>query len=82
MTVAEFFSRNWQDVAGWLLLLDVVVTIATLCWVMHLKRETMSAIAWSLTVILLPILGAFLFFLIKGLAWLIVPAVLAWSATQ
>lgn len=24
--------------------------------------------------------GAFLFFLIKGLAWLVVPAVLAWAS--
>ncbi|MCC6428407.1 MAG: hypothetical protein IT435_16500 [Phycisphaerales bacterium] len=26
--------------------------------------------------------GAFFFFLIKGLLWLIVPAVLAWTATR
>lgn len=63
MTSFEFFSRFWQDIAAWLLLLDVVVTVATLCWVLHTKRETMSAIAWSLTVLLLPLLGAFLFFL-------------------
>jgi cardiolipin synthase len=63
MTFSEFFSRFWPHIAGWLLLLDVFVTVGTLCWVLHTKRETMSAIAWSLTVILLPLLGAFLFFL-------------------
>ncbi|MBN9519981.1 cardiolipin synthase [bacterium] len=56
-----FFDRFWQDIAGWLLLLEVVVTAGTLLAVLHLKREPMSAIAWCLTVILLPLVGPLLF---------------------
>jgi cardiolipin synthase len=60
--VSEFFDQFWQDVAGWLFLLEVVVTVGTLMAVLHLKREPMSAIAWSLAVILLPLVGPILFF--------------------
>ena len=28
--VSEFFDQFWQDVAGWLFLLEVVVTVGTL----------------------------------------------------
>jgi cardiolipin synthase len=59
--VSAFLDRFWQDIAGWLFLLEVVVTVGTLLAVLHLKREPMSAIAWSLTVIVLPILGPLLF---------------------
>src|SRR5262249_1799073 len=63
MAFADFFNRVWQAIAGWALLLEVVITVATLLWVLHIKREPMSAIAWSLTVLLIPFLGAFLFYL-------------------
>lgn len=60
---ADFFARFWQDVFGWGILLDLAVTTVTLLWVLHLKRDSMSAIAWCLTVIALPLIGAFLFYL-------------------
>ena len=63
MSFSDFLGRFWADVAGWALLLDVVVTLATLLWILALKRDPMSAIAWSLTVILMPLLGPLLFFL-------------------
>ena len=63
MSFPEFLARFWQDITGWMVLLHLVITAATLLWVMHLKREPMSAIAWSLTVIMLPFLGTGLFFL-------------------
>jgi cardiolipin synthase len=72
METVPFFERFWQDIAGWAVLLDVIVTVLTLVWVLHLKRETMSAIAWSLTVVLVPFLGAFLFFLF-GYQWVARP---------
>lgn len=59
--MSAFLDRFWQDVAGWLFLLEVVITVGTLVAVLHLKREPMSAIAWSLAVILLPGLGPLLF---------------------
>jgi cardiolipin synthase len=62
MSFADFVAAFWQDIAAWLVLLNVPVTAVTLLIVMHLKREPMSAIAWSLTVLLMPLFGAFLFF--------------------
>jgi cardiolipin synthase len=62
MSVTRFVALFWQDIAGWLVLLDVVLTVAALLAVLHLKREPMSAIAWSLTVLLVPFAGPFLFF--------------------
>ena len=63
MSFIHFVEAFWQDIAGWLTLAEVIVTVGTLLAVMHLKREPMSAIAWSLTVILLPFFGALLFYL-------------------
>ncbi len=57
----DFASRFWPDFAGWAVLLNLALTLFTLLCVMHLKREPMSAIAWSLTVLLLPFLGPVLF---------------------
>src|SRR5580698_5777576 len=62
MTVTDFFFRFWQDITGWVLLIYILITLGTFCMVLHTKRETMSAIAWSLTVLLFPLMGAFLFF--------------------
>jgi cardiolipin synthase len=61
MSYPDLVSHFWQDIAGWAVLLNVVLTFLTLMWVMHLKREPMSAIAWSLTVIMLPFVGPALF---------------------
>lgn len=63
MSLTDFLARFWLEIAGWLVFLDTAVTVATLIWVLHIKRDSMSAIAWSLTVLLLPFLGAFLFFI-------------------
>ena len=61
MSLSDFFDRFGQDVAGWLVLLEVVLTAGTLVWVLHLKREPQAAISWSLTVILMPFVGPVLF---------------------
>ncbi|HVL16137.1 MAG TPA: cardiolipin synthase [Gemmata sp.] len=52
------------DLAASLVVLNFVLVVGTLAWVLHAKRETMSAIAWSLLVLLVPFLGAFLFFIL------------------
>jgi cardiolipin synthase A/B len=62
MSLSDFFFRFWQDITGWALLFYLLLTLGTFCLVLHTKRETMSAIAWSLTVLLFPLFGAFLFF--------------------
>src|SRR5262245_31183769 len=61
MTYLDFLARFWQDIAGWAFLAYLLLTVATLCWVLHLKREPMSAIAWCLTVLVLPFFGPILF---------------------
>jgi cardiolipin synthase len=63
MPPTDFAARFLQDLTGSLIVLDVLMVVGTLCWVLHIKRETMSAIAWSLTVILFPFGGVVLFFL-------------------
>lgn len=63
MPVSDFVTAFWQDIAGWLVLAEVLVTAGTLLAVLHLKREPQSAIAWSLLVLLLPLFGAVLFVL-------------------
>jgi cardiolipin synthase len=54
---------HWQDVVGLLAYADLVLVTFAVCWILHIKRETMSAIAWCLTVILIPFIGFVLFFL-------------------
>jgi cardiolipin synthase A/B len=61
MSYPDFIARFWQDIAGWAVLLNILLTLFTLMCVLHLKREPMSAIAWSLTVVVLPFLGPALF---------------------
>lgn len=63
MPLSEFVFRFWQDITGWLLIVSIIVAVVTFVSVLHTKRETMSAIAWSLTVLLLPLIGAALYFL-------------------
>lgn len=63
MPISDFVLRFWQDITGWLALGYLLLTVVTFCLVLHTKRETMSAIAWSLTVLFLPVAGAILFFL-------------------
>lgn len=62
MSFLNSASSSWQEIAAWLLLAEVVLTVGTLVCVLHIKREPMSAIAWGLTVLLVPFVGAFLFF--------------------
>jgi cardiolipin synthase len=63
MTTAEFVSKYGWDTAGWLVFADVILVTLAVCWILHIKRETMSAIAWCLTVLLVPFLGIVLFYL-------------------
>jgi len=62
MTFTEFLNRFWQDLAAYSLILYLLLSVGTLIWILQTKRDTMSAIAWSLTVILMPLFGAILFF--------------------
>jgi len=61
MPTSEIIDHFGPDIAGWLVILNFLVVTGTLIWVLQTKRETMSAIAWSLTVLLVPFIGAVLF---------------------
>jgi cardiolipin synthase len=61
MSFTNFLETFWLDITAWVLFAEFVITAVTLLAVLHTKREPMSAIAWSLTVLLIPFLGALLF---------------------
>jgi cardiolipin synthase len=63
VTWLETLARYWQDIAAWTGVIDVVLIVVVVPWVLAIKKEAISAIAWCLTVILLPLLGALLFVL-------------------
>lgn len=53
---------NWQNVS-WLVVADAILVAVTIPWALQIKRESSAALAWCLLVLLLPLLGAVLFFL-------------------
>lgn len=55
---------TWPSIAGILALIDILAIITTIMWVLAIKREPSSAIAWSLLVILIPIFGIVAFVLL------------------
>ncbi len=63
MTDDSLVVRFWQDFAGWGFVLYTLLTAGTLVWILHTKREVMSAIAWCLAVIFMPVGGSLLFVL-------------------
>lgn len=56
-----FSAFDWPGVTGALALLDLALVLLTLAWVLTVKREPTSAMAWCLLVILVPIIGMLLF---------------------
>jgi cardiolipin synthase A/B len=63
VTWLEALSHYWQDIAAWSGVIDGIIIVVVVPWVLAIKKEAISAIAWSLTVILLPFFGALLFVL-------------------
>lgn len=57
---------SWDTFLFWLpallAVLDLVVSIPSVIWVLMTKKESTSAVAWILLIILLPVLGAILLF--------------------
>lgn len=56
----------WNAIPGWvpatLALLDIPLVIGFILWVLWIKKDSVSAVAWCLAIILLPYFGPFLFF--------------------
>jgi cardiolipin synthase len=61
----ETLNDYWQDLTALFAVLDVALIVVTIAWVLTIKKEPTSALAWCLLVLLLPVLGP-LFFLIFG----------------
>jgi cardiolipin synthase len=61
-------DETWADIFAWLpyalTVLDVVVTVTCIAWVLMIKQDSTSAVAWCLLILLVPLLGAALFYLL------------------
>jgi len=55
----------WQEITAWSALANFLLSAGTIVWVLAVKKDATSALAWCLLVLLLPLFGA-LFFLMFG----------------
>jgi cardiolipin synthase len=63
--ISPFFAvLDTPSITGALALLDLALAAATVVWVLTIKREPTSALAWCLLVVFLPIIGSLLFVLL------------------
>ncbi len=63
MTFLEFLLPNLPWLATAIAVADVLIILIAIPWILTIKREPTSAVAWSLVVILVPLLGFLLFVL-------------------
>src|SRR6516225_9576398 len=66
--MAVFANQDfWADFLAWLPfligLLDIVLTVVCIIWVLMIKQDSTSAVAWCLFIFFLPMAGAALFYL-------------------
>ena len=59
------WEHFWQIALSLLAVLELAIIVVTVPWILTIKKESVSAVAWCLVVILLPFLG-FVLFLIFG----------------
>lgn len=61
-----WIADTWNAIPAWvptvLALADIPLVIGFIIWVLWIKRDSVSAVAWCLAIILLPYFGPFLFF--------------------
>ncbi|MBY0526026.1 MAG: cardiolipin synthase [Gemmataceae bacterium] len=65
MSFLQTIDRYWHEITAWGALIDMVLVAFTICWVLSLKKEPTSALAWCLLVILVPVFGM-IFFVLFG----------------
>ena len=62
----SWFLDAWDDILAWipalLALAHFLLVAGTLAWVLMIKTNSVSAVAWCLFIIFLPFVGVFLFF--------------------
>src|SRR5438874_4208798 len=61
--VWDTLTNYWHYITWALAFVDLVIVLPFIAWILSLKKESTSAIAWCLLVILLPLFGALLFVL-------------------
>jgi len=58
-----FAVVDWPSITGSLALVNIALVACTIVWILAIKREPTSALAWCLLVLFVPILGSMLFVL-------------------
>src|SRR5207244_10247334 len=59
----ETIAYYWKEITTWTVVINSVLILITIPWALAIKKEAISAIAWCLLVLLLPVFGAVLFVL-------------------
>jgi cardiolipin synthase len=62
--MGEVLENYWAEITAWSAFVTVILTGLTIAWVLTIKREPMSALAWCLVVFFLPLIGMLLFVLL------------------
>jgi cardiolipin synthase A/B len=63
--VLDALATYWQEITAWTAVIDAVLIVTVVPWVLAIKKEAISAIAWCLLVVFIPIFGA-IFFVLFG----------------
>jgi cardiolipin synthase len=63
VTVWESLVHYWEAIVAWTGVVHAVLIFTVIPWVLAIKKEAVSAIAWCLLVLGLPVFGAVLFVL-------------------
>jgi len=58
---SEALGIYWREITTAVAVLDVVSVVVVIPWVLAIKREAISAVAWCLLVLLVPLFGALMF---------------------
>jgi cardiolipin synthase A/B len=58
----ESVQHYWQEITAWITVVDFFITVITIAWILALKKEPTSALAWCLLAIFLPLVGPLVFF--------------------
>src|SRR4051794_40131815 len=61
MTVWGTIANSWHWITGSIAAIDGLLLVLIIPWILSLKKEATSAVAWCLLVVFLPVFGALLF---------------------
>lgn len=60
----QTIDSYWHEITAWGAVLDSILVVVVIAWILNIKKDPMSAMAWCLLVLLLPFLGMVLFVLL------------------